>query len=353
MSMLWPYALALLGLVPALLGLYIWMLRRRRRYAVRYSSLGLVREALAPGSQWRRHLPFALFLAGLAGLALAVARPVATVTVPTNQTAILLAIDVSRSMCSDDIPPSRLAAAQDAALKFIERQPADTRIGIVAFAGFAQLIQQPTADRAALEAAVDGLSTARATAIGSGILTALEAIAAINPAVTLPGGDATGEESPPPLPEGTYQPEIIVLLTDGVTTTGPTPQEAAQVAAAQGVRIYPIGFGTAQGGRMSCLGPMRPMDRFGNMGGGGPGFGGGGGFRRGIDEATLIEVADMTGGEYYAASSAGELQRVFESLPITYTSQEEETEIGFIFAAIGALLALAALGLSLRWNPMP
>jgi Ca-activated chloride channel family protein len=104
---------------------------------------------------------------------------------------------------------------------------------------------------------------------------------------------------------------------------------------------------------MICPGQFRSDDRFG--GGGGPQFGGGGGrgFRRGIDEATLIQVADMTGGEYYAASSASELQQVFESLPITFTSNEEETEIGFIFAGIGALLALLALGLSLRWNPLP
>jgi Ca-activated chloride channel family protein len=352
MNLLWPWALALLGLAPLLIGLYLWMLRRRKPYAVRYSSLSLVREALAPGAQWRRHLPFALFLLALMGLVVALARPVAAVEVPANQTAIMLTMDVSRSMCSTDIPPNRLVAAQAAALEFIERQPEDTRFGIVAFAGFAELVQQPTTDRATLEAAVQGLTTARGTAIGSGILAALEVIASVNPSVA-PLEESAGQAPAPPA-EGVYVPEVIVLLTDGVTTTGAPPLEAAQLAVARGVRIFTIGFGTPVGGSLSCGGLFRPSDGFGSPGGGfGGGGGGGGGFRRGIDEATLVQIATMTGGEYYAASSAGELQAVFENLPLSYTTKEETTEVGFIFAALGALLAILAIVLSLRWNPLP
>lgn len=355
MDLLWPWALPLLLLAPALVALYLWMLRRRRRYAVRYSSLSLVREALSPYAQWRRHLPFALFLLALVGLVLALARPVAVVAVPTNQTAIILAIDVSLSMCSTDIAPNRLAAAQDAALSFIERQPEGTRIAIVAFAGFAQLIQEPTTDRAALEAAVGNLRPGRGTAIGSGIMESLTTIAEVNPAIAPVEGQMTAGQAPAPPPADEFAPEIIVLLTDGVTTTGTPPLEAAQEAAARGVRVFTIGFGTERGSQSSleCRGQRYSFGGGQGFGGGGFPGGGGGGFRRGIDEATLEEIAELTGAGYYAASSAGELQEVFSSLPLTFVSRAEATEISAVFAAAGALLAGLAIALSLLWNPMP
>lgn len=346
MELLWPTSLFLLALAPLLVALYGWMLRRRRRYAVRYSSLSLVREALSPYTSWRRHLPFLLFLLALIALTLAFARPQATVQVPTNQTTIILSIDVSRSMCSTDITPNRLAAAQDAALEFIARQPGDTRIGIVAFAGFAQLVQPPTTDRAALEAAIDGLRTSRRTAIGSGILAAIATLAEGNPKI--PRLDSP---PPTPAPPGSYVPEIIVLLTDGVSMTGPLPLDAAEEAAARGIRVYTIGFGTENGSGAPMVCEGQPL-------GGGPFFdrqfggGGGGNFRRGIDEETLQAVADRTGGAYYAAASADELQQVFRSLPITITLLTEFIEISAIFVAAGALLALLAILLAMRWQPL-
>src|SRR5262245_6537963 len=147
MDWLWPGFLLLLGLLPVLVGLYIWALRRRGRAAVRYSSLALVREALPRQPWWRRHLPFALFVLALASLMLALARPVAVVSVPTGQVTIMLTMDVSRSMCSTDIPPNRLEAAKAAALSFIHRQNSNTQIGLVAFAGYAELVQMPTNDQ--------------------------------------------------------------------------------------------------------------------------------------------------------------------------------------------------------------
>ena len=147
-------------------------------------------------SRLRRHLPFALFLLALASLIIAFGRPVAIVSVPTNQTTIILAIDVSRSMCSTDIQPSRLLAAEAAAISFIQSQKPGTQIGIVAFSGFAELIQPPTTDQGALQAAIDSLTTGRRTAIGSGILKSIDAIAEIDPNVapsitnTAPGGTA-------------------------------------------------------------------------------------------------------------------------------------------------------------------
>ena len=183
MDLLWPGSLLLIGLIPLLIAAYILMLRRRRRSAVRYSSLSLIREALPQRSRWRRHVPFALFLAALLSLVLALSRPVSIVAVPTGQVTVMLAMDVSRSMCATDIEPNRLLAAEAAALSFIQRQGANTQIGLVAFAGFAELIQPPTSDQEVLQDAVESLLTGRRTAIGSGILEALDAIAEIDPNV--------------------------------------------------------------------------------------------------------------------------------------------------------------------------
>lgn len=340
MVLLWPGFLLLLGIIPLMVLGYIWMLRRRR-FAVRYSSLSLLRQAIPRQSRLRRHLPFALFLLALTSLVIAFGRPAAIVSVPTDQTTIILAIDVSGSMRATDIYPSRLAAAEDAALSFIQRQKARTQIGIVAFLGFAELVQPPTTNQEALQAAVEGLYTGRGTAIGSGILKSIDAIAAIDRNVAPSVSDPTVEFQPTPVPKGAYAPDIIVLLTDGVATTGPPPLETAQQAADRGIRIYTIGFGTENGGLAF---------------GGGQGFGGGRGFggrfRMGIDEETLKKIADMTGGKYYLATSAGELQNVFDNLPTYLITKHEVMEISVGFTALGALFAAIAILLSLIWHPL-
>ncbi|HET8627416.1 MAG TPA: VWA domain-containing protein [Thermomicrobiales bacterium] len=354
MDLLWPVSLLALALIPATIAVYVWVLRRRRRFAVRYSSLALVREA-APRAHWRRHLPFALFLVALAALAVALARPVSIVSVPTNQTTIILTIDVSRSMCSTDVKPTRLAAAQSAALSFIKRQPAGTRIGIVAFSGFAELIQPPTTDPELLQSAIDSLLAGNRTAIGSGILKSLDAISQVDPRVAPSVTDTSGGVAPTPVPHGDYAPDIIVLLTDGSSNTGPLPLDAAQQAADRGVRVYTIGFGTPNGSELANCGSRQGSEPFGGFGGGGafPFGGGGGRFRRGIDETTLRQVAAKTGGEYYSAESAGELQDVFRKLPTDLIVEHKVTEISVAFAALGAILAAAAVVLSLLWHPLP
>ena len=352
MNLLWPGALLLLGLIPLIVVAYIWMLRRRRRFAVRYSSLALVREALPQQSWLRRHLPFVLFLVALVSLVFALGRPEASVTVPAGRATIILAMDISRSMCSTDILPYRLAAAKEAALSFVRDQEASIQIGIVAFAGFAELIQPPTTDQELLQDAVEGLDTARRTAIGSAILKSLDAIAEINQTVAPSAtGSPSFELTPTPLPAGVYASDIIVLLTDGASNIGPGPLEAAQQASDRGIRVYTIGFGTASGqnGSLPFCGQQLQGD---NVFGGGFGFGGGGGFRRGIDEETLKQIAAMTGGEYYSAESAGELQDVFASLPTYLLTTRETTEVSVIFTAIGALLAALAVGLSMIWHPV-
>lgn len=353
MSVLSPWFLPLLLLIPLLLAAYLWMLRRRRKFAVRYSSLSLIREALPRRSRWRQHLPFALFLLGLTGLLVAVARPVALVEVPLSRTTIILALDVSRSMCATDVDPNRLTVAQDAALAFIEDQVEGTQIGIVAFADFAELVVPPTTDKEALRAAVENLTTALGTAIGSATLKSIDAIAAINPAVAPSGLNLRGEETNPG-PDADYQPDIIVLLTDGANSRGPRPVDAAEQAAGRRIRVYTIGFGTADPGQMVCTRAQMGGDSFGGFGGGfgGGSFGGGGNFRRFlvIDEETLQAVAEVTGGEYYRAESADQLYEVFLDLPAHIVLEKEAVEISVVFAALGAILATLAIALSFWWH---
>lgn len=354
MDVLWPGALILLIFVPLLIAAYVWVLRRRRRVVVRYSSLSLIRDVLPKRSNWRRHVPFALFALALSSLVVALSRPVSIVSVPSNQTTIILSLDVSGSMCQTDIQPSRLKAAEAAMLSFIEKQGGNTRIGLVAFSGFAAIIQPPTSDPEELQTAIESLMTGRRTAIGSGLLKALDAIAEVDPNVAPSTNEYSTQPEPTPVPRGAYVPDIIVLLTDGVSNAGPDPIEAAQQAVTRGVRVYTIGFGTANGAEFSqgCGPQFRSGGQFGGgqFGGGGPG---GGGFRRGIDEATLQQVAEMTGGTYHAAESAGELQSVFANLPTYLIMKHETTEISVIFAAIGALLAALAMALALMWQPLP
>src|SRR5438876_6454170 len=205
MSLLWPGFLLLLGLVPLIVALYIWALRRQR-VGLRYSSLSLVRAALPRYSRLKRHLPFALFLVALSSLILALARPIQIVSVPTGQATIILALDVSGSRRQTDIDPSRIEAAQAGALSFIQSQKPNTQIGIVAFAGYAEMIQAPTSDQEALQSAVESLTTARGTAIGDGILKSVDAIAEIDHAVAPSVADTSSGDQPTPVPKGAFAP---------------------------------------------------------------------------------------------------------------------------------------------------
>jgi Ca-activated chloride channel family protein len=349
MSLLWPGSLLLLALIPLAVGIYIWILLRRRRFAVRYSSLSLVRDAAA-GQPWlRRHFPFILFLLVLASLVLALTRPVATVLVPSNKATVILAVDVSRSMCSTDIPPNRLQVAKEAALSFVQNKSSGRQVGVVAFAGFAELIQTPTTDPRLLENAISYLAPARRTAIGSAILRSLDAIAEVDNRIAPSALNPSGGASTTPQAPGEYAPHIIVLLTDGASNAGPLPLTAAEQAMERGIRVYTIGFGTTNNtSPMNC----GDGDPFG--GGFGSPFGGGGqGFRREIDEDTLKQVAEITGGKYYAATSASELQDVFASLPTYVIATRETIEISVFFTALAAVLAVLALILAFRWHPLP
>ena len=361
MIFLWPAVLALLAALPVLAAVRVWGLRRRR-VGVRFSSLSLVRAAVPRSSWMRRHLPFALFLLGLGSLVIAIARPAAIVPVASSRTTVVLAMDVSRSMCATDIEPNRLFAAEAAAASFVEDQQGGTHIGIVAFAGYAEMVQAPTDDEEVLLDVIASLATGRRTAIGSAILESIDAIAELDPSIPRSVSMGPYASAPPAVPEGAFVPAIIVLLTDGASNTGPDPVDAAQQAVDRGIRVYTIGFGTEDpGDRPPGCGAQQigrePGDSgqgFQDPGFGGGGFGGtGGGPRRAIDEETLMAVADATGGEYYLAEDAQQLNEVFRQLPTDLITSHEIVELSVVFTAIAAVLICLAILLGQAWRPLP
>jgi Ca-activated chloride channel family protein len=358
MSFAWPPALASLLLLPLIAGGYVWMQRRRRRRAtVSYSSVALIRAAAPARSAWRRHLPFALVLGALACLAAAGARPQARVDVPVAGAAVIVALDVSGSMCATDVDPNRLTAAQAAVREFVQAQDDSTRIGLVVFSGFAQVAVPPTTERKDILSAIDSLTTGRGTTIGAAILKSIDAISQINQNVA--PADAPTGETPSPGPSAAtgsgpnrFAPEIVVLLTDGANTRGVTPAEAAEVAAARGVRVYPIGFGTTNPTTMVCTAEQLGGSRFNNLG---PGVGGGQGRRNFLvaDEPALREVAAVTGGTYFAASGADQLQTVLADLPRQVEVQQREVELSAVLAGLAVLLILLSVAAAARWTPFP
>lgn len=355
MGVLWPVFLLLLAALPLIVLFYVLALKRRRRFAVHYSSLSLIAQAMPGGIRWRRHLPFVLALLAIALLVLALSRPYADVTVASSRTTVILALDVSLSMCADDIDPNRLTVAQEAAVRFIEGQESDTRVGIVAFAGFAQLIVPPTTDRDALVEAVANLTTARRTAVGSAIVRSLDALSEVNPAIAPVNVNVPAVSEAEPIPEESLQPDVIVLLTDGANTRGVRPLDAARAARDRGVQVYTIGFGTASPAVLQCTPEQLGGEELPFRGGGFGGFGGGrisGNFLS-LDERTLSRVAEVTEAEYYLAGSADELFEVFSEIPVQIEKKKVRMEVSAVLTAISAVLALCAGALALRWSPLP
>ena len=338
MSFIWIDMLWLLFLVPILVGVYILIQRRRQKYALRYASLSMVKEALGRGPGRRRHVPAILFLIGLTVMIAALARPAATVMLPSQQGTIILSIDVSGSMRAEDVKPNRMEAAKAAALTFIEKQPRNVRIGIVSFSGYGAVVQAPTTDREALTAAIDRLRPQRQTAIGSGILTSLDAIfeepgakpkQPSSPRDTLTPANPNPTPAPKPaVPKGNYAPAIIVLLSDGQSNAGPLPLDAADQAANRGVRVYTIGLGTPDGTILSFEGWS---------------------VRVRLDETTLKRVAEKTGGEYFRASNDTDLREIYGKLGTQLVFKWEQTELTAGFTALAAILLLVAGALSLLW----
>jgi Ca-activated chloride channel family protein len=373
-SFQWPSFLWLLLLVPALVGAYVWLLRRRKQGVLRYGNLGLLKQAMGPAN-WRRHLPPALLLGALTLLLLAVARPSAMVSLPSHRATVMMAMDVSGSMRAADVKPSRIEASQKAAKEYIKEQPKDVVIGMVAFAGVAFLIQTPTTDRQALDTAIDHFELQRGTAVGNGILVSMQSlfpqesfpISSFNNGGYGGGGggggyggyggysrfgrtsgncgrtDDSGQanygralgqaggapaKKHVPVEPGTYKNAVIIVMTDGQTNSGCDPIEAARLASEYGVRVYTIGFGTSRGDGVSF-----------------------GGFsaRVQLDEDSLKKIADLTKGKYFHAASAEDLKAVYSLLTKQLVMEVKEMEISSFFAAAAALLMSVAAGLSVLW----
>ena len=347
MAVAWPWALLALLLVPAL-PLLAWALRRRRRRAVvRVSSIALVRQALPTRAGWLRRVPAALLLLGIAVLAVGAARPQASVRVPSKSSTVMLALDVSGSMCSTDVTPNRITAAEKQAGAFVDSLAGGPRIGLVTFAGTAGVLVPPTGETEALESALKGLTTSRGTAIGQAIVTSLDEISKVDPAVPPTGADFTTPTAAPAPDAADFAPDAIVLLTDGANTQGTDPQLAARLAAARHVRVFTIGFGTTSPAPLVCPGRQLDDGLGGGFGGSGPGGFDGGRNPLRIDERALQQIAKTTGGSYHRATNADELKSALDSLPSRFSLVRQQVDLAEWFAAAGGLLVAVAVGLAL------
>jgi Ca-activated chloride channel family protein len=353
MSLSWPWALLALLILPLVFAVW-WLTRRRRRRAVvLVTSIALVRTAVPGRSPWRRRLPVALLTLGLAVLAVGAARPQATVPVASSSATIMLALDVSGSMCSTDVKPNRITAAEQSASAFIQSQAGGPRIGLVAFASTAVVLVPPTTDTRQLLSALGGLTTSFGTAIGEGIVTSLDAIAQVDPSVAPTGATVSRARG------AGYADDVIVVLTDGSNNRGIAPQTAATQAADRGVRVFTIGYGTDNPAPLACsstqFGGLGGGFGGGGGGGGGGGFGGfGGGGGTGnpflADYGALMQISRTTGGTFYRAQDAGQLSRALAKLPAAFTIVRKHIDLASWFAAGGGLLIAAAIALSLWWN---
>ena len=343
MKFIWPSMLWLLALLPLLVLLYVWLLRKKRKTTVRLASVQVAKLALASGPGWRRHVPPALMLLAVAAGLFAVSRPTATITLPLSERTIMLAMDVSGSMRAEDVKPNRLVASQEAAKSFVNNLPREVKVGVVSFAGTAAVVQAPTTSRDDVIAAIDRFQLQRGTATGSGIILSLATlfpdhgieIQHVTGQKNFPGGNGKDKDIKKPdkpaftpVPPGSYNSAAVIMLTDGQRTTGPDPLDAAKMAAERGIRVYTVGIGTTQGETIGFEGwSMRVR----------------------LDEETLKNISILTHGEYFYAGTAEDLKKVYESLSSRMVVERKETEISALFAALGALLAFVSAGLSVWW----
>jgi Ca-activated chloride channel family protein len=329
MTFIWSPMLLLLVLVPALVALYVRAQQRRRQIIANYSNSMLLSGQSGQRVRTLRHIPPLMFLVALTILIIALARPEAVIGVPRIEGTVILAFDISGSMAADDLDPTRLEAAKTAAQAFVERQPPTVRIGVVAFSDTGLAVQQATYDQAEVLATIHRLSPSLGTSLGNGILVSLAEIETPVEETNF-YSNLTPEptSTPTPVPEGTYQAGVIVLLTDGENTEDPDPIEIAQTAADRGVRIYPIGIGSAAGTVLNIEG----FNVFTQL-----------------DEALLQAIAEMTGGSYFNAESGEELLGIYENLDRQLVISPEPMEITPLFAGLSILLLLIGGALSMLW----
>jgi len=334
MSFIWPPLLLLLLAIPV--GVWAYRSRERRR-AERASQFGWGSVATVGagerpgvrGPRWTRRIPAACTVAGITILVFSLARPESVIGVPRLEGTVVLAFDVSGSMAAADVAPSRMEAAKAAALAFVEKQPPSVRIGIVVFSDTGFSTQVPTNDRPAVEAAIQRLEPQRGTSLGRGILQSLAAIDAAGEDATDYYTNRTGPvPDATPVPDGVYEPAIIVLLTDGENTVEPEPLGAAQEARDRGVRIDTVGIGSPEGATLEVEGFLVHTQ---------------------LDAATLQGIADLTDGTYYPAEDQDDLSAIYEDVGRRLVVRTEPFELTPLLAGLGFVLLLVGGLTSLRW----
>lgn len=321
-----------LVLIPLFVGIYILMQRRRRRLSANFSSLGFTLGAKGNQPGWRRHLPVALFMIGLTILLVALARPQAVVALPKQEGTIILAFDVSGSMAADDMKPTRMEAAKAAARDFVKHQPLFVQTGVVAFSDNGLSVQVPTNDPSAVLAAINRLVPQNGTSVAQGILASLNAIAVESngepPSEIYSNLLLTPTPTPTPVPQGTYTPAVIILLSDGENNENPDPLTAAQTAANRGVRIYTVGIGSPTGTTVHINGFSLHTQ---------------------LNENTLKQISQITGGTYYNAQNTQDLIKIYDHLDTQLMNKPEKTELTSLFAGTSIFLMLIGGLFSLLW----
>lgn len=329
MTLIWPWMLLALLLVPLFAVLYLWLLRRRQQTATALGPLGVVQNRSGREVGRRRHVPPALYLLGLTFLLFGLSRPELPVSLPRVEGTVILAFDVSNSMLADDLEPTRIEAAKAAARNFVENQPSTIRIGVVAFGNGGLVVQPPTKLQGDVLAAIDRISPQGGTSLGQGIFTSLNALA--GEPLGADEAPLTAENLPEEMPAleiGDYSSAVILMLTDGENTSAPDPLDVAQLAAEAGVRVYPVGIGSAEGVVLEVDG-FNVLTR--------------------LDEMALEEIAGVTNGAYYRAEDGESLQDIYREVDLQLTVKGERMEVTSILAGLGTLFFLIAAGLSMIW----
>jgi Ca-activated chloride channel family protein len=303
----------LLALLPviAVAAFYVWRQLHRRSYAMKFTNVDLLRTLAPKGLGWRRHAAAGAFLLSLVALGSAMARPSIDKEQPLERATVMLAIDVSLSMEANDVQPTRIEAAQEAAKAFVSELPPSYNLGLVSFAKSANVLVSPTKDRAAVMAGIDGLTLAESTATGEAVFTSLDAIRSV---------PADGADGAPPA--------RIVLLSDGYRTSGRSIEDAASAASAANVPVSTIAFGTDTG-VVDIHGELKQVP---------------------VDRLSLQQLADKTKGFFYEAASVSELKKVYEDMGSSIGHRIEPREVTQWYAGAALLFGLVAAAMSLLWT---
>jgi len=331
MSFIWPTLLLILFCVPLLVLLYLRIQRQRREFAARYASLGLARDAAGRLPGLRRHIPAIMFLAGITILIVSLARPQATISLPKLEGTVILTFDVSGSMSADDLKPTRMEAAKAAARDFVNNQPTNVLVGVVAFSDGGISVQSPTNNREETIATIDRLVPRRGTSLGNGILVSLNTIAVSAGDPPIINANSLSDPQAPtavPAPQGWYPSASIVLLTDGENNQSPDPLAVTDLAVDLGVRVYTVGIGSVEGAIITVEGFTVHSQ---------------------LNEPMLQYIAQTTGGVYYNAANEQDLRRIYNDLEPKLSIKKEEMEITSILAGMGMLVLLIGGAFSLLW----